>query len=106
MANLTIGSHCIPKQVALVIASMAKDERLYQEIKEEDKEVIVMCESLDRMREEYGKERFLQGETNGIQKGILTILKNLLQKGMSESYILDITGVSSELLLKAKQELN
>ena len=116
----------IPKQVALVIASMAKDERLYQEIKDEDKEVIVMCESLDRMREEYGKERFLQGEaagiqrgkseglqegriqgeTVGIQKGILTILKNLLQKGMTESYILDITGVSSEMLLKAKQELN
>ena len=112
----------IPKQVALVIASMAKDERLYQEIKEEDKEVIVMCESLDRMREEsflrgkvQGKaEGRIQGETVGIQKGkaegiqegILIILKTLLQKGMTESYILDITGVSSEMLLKAKQELN
>ena len=107
MANLTIGSHYIPKQVA---PSIAKDERLYQEIKEEDKEVIVMCESLDRMREEYGKERFLQGEAAGIQRGkaegILTILKTLLQKGISDSYILDINGVSSELLLKAKQELN
>ena len=84
----------IPKQVALVIASMAKDERLYQEIKEEDKEVIVMCESLDRMRNQAKEE------------GILTILKTLLQKGISDSYILDINGVSSELLLKAKQELN
>ena len=104
----------IPKQVALVIASMAKDEELYQQIKEEKKEVIVMCESLDRMREEYGTKRYLQGEADGLQKGkiqgkeegVLTILKNLLKKGISDSYILEITGVSSELLLKAKQTLN
>ena len=49
----------IPKQVALVIASMAKDEELYQQIKEEEKEAIIMCESLDRMREEYGTKRYL-----------------------------------------------
>ena len=104
----------IPKQVALVIASMAKDEELYQQIKEEEKEVIIMCESLDRMREEYGTKRYLQGEADGLQKGkiqgkeegVLTILKNLLKKGISDSYILEITGVSSELLLKAKQTLN
>ena len=104
----------IPKQVALVIASMAKDEELYQQIKEEEKEVIVMCESLDRMREEYGTKRYLQGEADGLQKGkiqgkeegVLTILKNLLKKGISDSYILEITGVSSELLIKAKQTLN
>ena len=103
----------IPKQVALVIASMAKDEELYQQIKEE-KEAIIMCESLDRMREEYGTKRYLQGEADGLQKGkiqgkeegVLTILKNLLKKGISDSYILEITGVSSELLLKAKQTLN
>ena len=93
-----------------------------------------MCESLDRMREESflrgkvqgeaaGIQRGrIQGETvgmqkgkiqgraegkaEGIQEGILIILKTLLQKGITESYILDITGVSSELLLKAKQELN
>ena len=104
----------IPKQVALVIASMAKDEDLYQQIKEEEKEVIIMCESLDRMREEYGTKRYLQGEAEGMQKGkiqgredgILIVLKNLLKKELSDSYILEITGVSSELLLKAKQELN
>ena len=104
----------IPKQVALVIASMAKDEELYQQIKEEEKEAIIMCESLDRMREEYGTKRYLQGEADGLQKGkiqgkeegVLTILKNLLKKGISDSYILEITGVSSELLLKAKQTLN
>ena len=104
----------IPKQVALVIASMAKDEELYQQIKEEEKETIIMCESLDRMREEYGTKRYLQGEADGLQKGkiqgkeegVLTILKNLLKKGISDSYILEIAGVSSELLLKAKQTLN
>ena len=104
----------IPKQVALVIASMAKDEELYQQIKEEEKEAIIMCESLDRMREEYGTKRYLQGEADGLQKGkiqgkeegVLTILKNLLKKGISDSYILEITGVSSELLIKAKQTLN
>ena len=108
----------IPKQVALVIASMAKDEELYQQIKEEEKEVIVMCESLDRMREEARAEGMIlgrrdgliQGKTEGIQigkeDGILMILKNLLRKGISDSYILEITGVSSELLMKAKQSLN
>ena len=104
----------IPKQVALVIASMAKDEELYRQIKEEEKEAIIMCESLDRMREEYGTKRYLQGEADGLQKGkiqgkeegVLTILKNLLKKGISDSYILEITGFSSELLLKAKQTLN
>ena len=108
----------IPKQVALVIASMAKDEELYQQIKEEEKEVIVMCESLDRMREEAKAEGMIlgrrdgliQGKTEGIQigkeDGILMILTNLLKKGISDSYILEITGVSSELLMKAKQTLN
>ena len=64
--------------------------------------------------EEYGTKRYLQGEADGLQKGkiqgkeegVLTILKNLLKKGISDSYILEITGVSSELLLKAKQTLN
>ena len=124
----------IPKQVALVIASMAKDEELYQQIKEEEKEVIVMCESLDRMREEARAEGMIlgrrdgliqgktegiqigriQGESEGLQKGriqgkeegVLTVLKSLLKKGISDSYILEITGVSSELLMKAKQGLN
>ena len=100
----------IPKQVALVIASMAKDEELYQQIKEEEKEVIVMCESLDRMREEARTEGKIQGKTEGIQigkeDGILMILTNLLKKVISDSYILEITGVSSELLIKAKQKFN
>ena len=104
----------IPKQVALVIASMAKDEELYQQIKEEEKEVIVMCESLDRMREEARAEGKILGEAKGLEKGRiqgeekaeLRILTNLLKKGISDSYILEITGVSSELLMKAKQELN
>ena len=93
-----------------------------------------MCESLDRMREEAksagkilgmaegmqkGKMEGLaegmqkgkiQGVTEGMKKGkeegILTILKSLLNKELSDSYILEITGVSSELLLKAKQALN
>ena len=92
----------IPKQVALVIASMTKDEKLYQQIKEEEKEVIVMCESLDRMREEARAEGKIQGE----EKAELRILTNLLKKGISDSYILEITGVSSELLMKAKQAIH
>ena len=92
----------IPKQVALVIASMAKDEELYQQIKEEEKEVIVMCESLDRMREKAKAEGKIQGE----EKAELRILTNLLKKGISDSYILEITGVSSELLMKAKQAIH
>ena len=78
------------------------------------KEVIVMCESLDRMREEASNKGFIkgktQGKTEGIQigkeDGILMILTNLLKKGISDSYILEITGVSSELLIKAKQTIN
>ena len=69
-----------------------------------------MCESLDRMREEASNKGFIKGKTEGIQigkeNGILMILTNLLKKGISDSYILEITGVSSELLMKAKQSLN
>ena len=77
-----------------------------------------MCESLDRMREEAksagkilgiaeGIEKGkIQGKAEGKEEGILTILKSLLKKGMTDSYILEITGVSSELLMKAKQALN
>ncbi|OUN58030.1 hypothetical protein B5G15_09145, partial [Faecalitalea cylindroides] len=90
---------------------LRSSEEFLSGIKEEEKEVIVMCESLDRMREEASNKGFIkgktQGKTEGIQigkeDGILMILKNLLKKGISDSYILEITGVSSELLIKAKQ---
>ena len=73
-----------------------------------------MCESLDRMREEARAEGKILGEAKGLQKGriqgkeegVLIVLKSLLKKGISDSYILEITGVSSELLIKAKQSLN
>lgn len=77
-----------------------------------------MCESLDRMREEAKSEGKIlgiaegmqkgkiQGVVEGEEKGILKILKSLLKKELSDSYILEITGVSSELLTKAKQALN
>ena len=91
-------------------ASMAKDEELYQQIKEEEKEVIVMCESLDRMREEARAEGMILGRRDGLiqgeEKAELRILTNLLKKGISDSYILEITGVSSELLMKAKQSIH
>ena len=80
---------------------LRSSEEFLSGIKEEEKEVIVMCESLDRMREEARAEGKIQGE-----KTALRILTNLLKKGISDSYILEITGVSSELLIKAKQSLN
>ena len=93
---------------------LRSSEEFLSGIKEEEKEVIVMRESLDRMREESSNKGFIkgkiQGKTEGIQigkeDGILMILTNLLKKGISDSYILEITGVSSELLMKAKQGLN
>ena len=80
---------------------LRSSEEFLSGIKEEEKEVIVMCESLDRMREEARAEGKIQGE-----KTALRILTNLLKKGISDSYILEITGVSSELLIKAKQTIN
>ena len=93
---------------------LRSSEEFLSGIKEEEKEAIIMCESLDRMREEASNKGFIkgkiQGKTEGIQigkeDGILMILTNLLKKGISDSYILEITGVSSELLIKAKQSLN
>ena len=61
-----------------------------------------MCESLDRMREEARAEGKIQGE----ETGEIRLFKSLLKKGISDSYILEITGVSSELLKKAKQTVN
>lgn len=88
--------------MALVIASMVKDEELYQQIKEEEKEAIIMCESLDRMREEARSEGMILGRRDGLiqgeEKAELRILKNLLKKGISDSYILEITGVSSRVI--------
>ena len=80
---------------------LRSSEEFLSGIKEEEKEAIIMCESLDRMREEARAEGKIQGE-----KTALRILTNLLKKGISDSYILEITGVSSELLIKAKQSLN
>ena len=54
------------------------------------------------MREEARAEGKIQGE----EKAELRILTNLLKKGISDSYILEITGVSSELLMKAKQSIH
>ena len=105
---------------------LRSSEEFLSGIKEEEKEVIVMCESLDRMREEARAEGKILGEAKGLEKGRiqgktegiqigriqgeekaeLRILTNLLKKGISDSYILEITGVSSELLIKAKQSLN
>ena len=69
-----------------------------------------MCESLDRMREEARAEGMILGRRDGLiqgeEKAELRLLKSLLKKGISDSYILEITGVSSELLIKAKQTLN
>ena len=89
---------------------LRSSEEFLSGIKEEEKEVIVMCESLDRMREEARAEGMILGRRDGLiqgeEKAELRILTNLLKKGISDSYILEITGVSSELLMKAKQGLN
>ena len=85
---------------------LRSSEEFLSGIKEEEKKVIVMCESLDRMREEARSQGKILGKTEGREDGILMILKNLLRKGISDSYILEFTGVSSELLMKAKQTLN
>ena len=85
---------------------LRSSEEFLSGIKEEEKEVIVMCESLDRMREEASNKGKTEGIQIGKEDGILMILTNLLKKGISDSYILEITGVSSDLLIKAKQTLN
>ena len=41
-----------------------------------------------------------------IVKKTYIIFPNLLKKGISDSYILEFTGVSSELLMKAKQSIH
>lgn len=49
---------------------------------------------------------YKKGKEESREDGVLTVLKNLIKKEFSDSYILEITGISSELLTKAKQSLN
>ncbi len=85
----------LPKDVALVVASIVKSEELYNYIKIQESEEIHMCRSLDELKQRGIRE----GEMIGMQKGEMNgITKTLIQQLTSK-----LGYISKELILEIKK---
>lgn len=87
------------KEAAMVIASMVKSERLFDIVVKETEEMINMCESLDKWEKEIETESVQKGE----QEALLKMTKEMLEKGLSEDFILSFTNINKRVLSQAKE---
>lgn len=87
------------KEAAMVIASMVKNERLFDIVAKETEEMINMCESLDKWEKEIETESVQKGE----QEALLKMTKEMLEKGLSEDFILSFTNINKRVLSQAKE---
>ena len=66
-----------------------------------------MCESLDRWEKEIQAESIQKGIEKGRARGeedtTLRMIKEMLEKGLSEEFVLSFTGVNKLLLSQAKK---
>lgn len=83
------------KEAAMVVASMVKNERLFDIVAKETEEMINMCESLDRWEKEIEKETE--------KEALLKMVKKMLEKGLSEEFILCFTNINKRVLSQAKE---
>ncbi|MDE6953208.1 MAG: hypothetical protein K2P09_05290, partial [Erysipelotrichales bacterium] len=81
----------LPKDIALVVASIVKSEELYNYIKIQEREEIHMCRSLDELKQRGIEE----GKILGIQEGLT---KTLIQLVTSK-----LGYISKELILEIKK---
>lgn len=82
------------KEAAMVVASMVKNERLFDIVAKETEEMINMCESLDKWEKEIETESVQKGE----QEALLKMTKEMLEKGLSEDFILSFTNINKRVL--------
>lgn len=75
------------KEAAMVVASMVKNERLFDIVVKETEEMINMCESLGKWEKEI----------------LLKMVKEMLEKGLSEDFILSFTNINKRVLSQAKE---
>ena len=87
------------KEAAMVVASMVKNERLFDIVAKETEEMINMCESLDKWEKEIETESVQKGE----QEALLKMVKEMLEKGLSEEFILCFTNINKRVLSQAKE---
>lgn len=87
------------KEAAMVVASMVKNERLFDIVVKETEEMINMCESLDKWEKEIETESVQKGE----QEALLKMTKEMLEKGLSEDFILSFTNINKRVLSQAKE---
>lgn len=78
------------KEAAMVVASMVKNERLFDIVAKETEEMINMCESLDRWEKEIEKETE--------KEALLKMVKEMLEKGLSEEFILCFANINKRAL--------
>lgn len=78
------------KEAAMVVASMVKNERLFDIVVKETEEMINMCESLDKWEKEI--------ETETEKEALLKMVKEMLEKGLSEEFILCFANINKRAL--------
>ena len=87
------------KEADMVVESMVKSERLFDIVVKETEEMINMCESLDKWEKEIETESVQKGE----QEALLKMTKEMLEKGLSEDFILSFTNINKRVLSQAKE---
>ena len=93
----------LPKDIALVVASIVKSEELYNYIKIQEREEIHMCRSLDELKQRGIEE----GEMRGIEKGKILGIREGKTLGIQQNLIQLLTSklgnISKELILEIKK---
>lgn len=77
----------LSKEADMVVESMVKSERLFDIVVKETEEMINMCESLGKWEKEI----------------LLKMVKEMLEKGLSEDFILSFTNINKRVLSQAKE---
>jgi len=76
-------------------------ERIYKD-KEEVREMLITA--IEKQKQEFYKKGLVDGMEQGIEKSKITIAKKMLHRGLEIPFILQITGLPEEEVMKLKIE--
>lgn len=91
------------KENAQLIASIVSNKQLLKILEKEESEVISMCKALDQYEAQLLQQGEARGEAMGTLNTLLTIAKEMLEKGFTDEMILSFNGITSNILNQAKQ---